>query len=65
MSAKVMRYYYVKRDIKIVFIYSNEQIFQANTHMEFLGATDNAFPKMAVAAFLQKESGYRIVDYTS
>lgn len=65
MSAKVIRYYYLKPDLKVVFVYSSEQIFQAATDMEFLGSTDNPFPKMAVSAFLKNKAGYRIIDYTS
>lgn len=64
MSTKKMRYYYLKPELNMVFIYHNEQIFQANTDMQFLGSTDNPFPKMAVAAFMKDKPGHRIVDYT-
>lgn len=60
MPTKQMRFYYINRELKLVFIYSSEQ----ETELEFLGSTDNPFPKMAVAAFLHNEAGHRIVDYT-
>ena len=60
MSTKQIRFYYVDRSLKLVFIYSDEQ----TTHLEFLGSTDNPFPKMAAAAFLHNEAGHRIIDYT-
>jgi hypothetical protein len=51
-----MRYYYVDRESKIVFVYDKEIL----TEMEYLGATDNPLIKMAVSHFLKGESNYSI-----
>ncbi len=65
MSAKVMRWYYLEPSMKLVFVYQEEQFPTETSTLEFIGSTDNPFPKMAVAAFLKDGPGHRIVDYTS
>lgn len=53
-----MRYYYIDRENKIIFVYDT---FQEGSSYEYLGPSDHPNHKVAASMFVRNGVGFRIV----
>ena len=53
-----MKYYYVNREDKIIYVYEEENI----NNLEYLGCSENLNIKLVCSAFLKDQTGYTIIE---